>query len=250
MRRMLPVAFLSALLIPLSPAFAQQGHSSGLSSGHSGGFSGGHSVGGFSSGSFARSWSGGLGSSTFRSGAFASAPQFTSTAPVRSITPFGGLSAARRPDNRSRYRSPYRGYGVPYYANSWEVLPWDLGYPDFTGYSDNNSAEAAGQQPSSDVAAPDDGYRPEYGEPGYGPPEYQDAPSMVSTTDTAEPQLTLVFNDGHRQTIRNYALTRNEVIVMDRAAAGYQQRIPLSSLNLDATEKAAQQAGLDFSPPA
>jgi hypothetical protein len=37
---------------------------------------------------------------------------------------------------------------------------------------------------------------------------------------------------------------------MDRAAAGYQQKIPLSALNLPATEQAAQQAGLDFTPPA
>ncbi len=243
MRRMMSVAFFSALLVGSSPAFAQHpGHSSG------GGFSSGagHINSGFSSGSFAHSYSGNAGSS-FRSGSFASAPRFTSTAPVRSITPFGGLSAARRPDGRSRYRSPYRGsgfYGAPY-LNSWELLPWDLGYPDFAGYGDD-SGDVAQQPAVPYVEAPDDGYRPEYGEQ----PDYQDAPSMVSTTDTAEPQLTLIFNDGHRQTIRNYALTRDAVIVMDRAAAGYQQKIPLSSLNLEATEQAAQQAGLDFSPPA
>jgi hypothetical protein len=243
MRRMLVVAFLSVLLVGFSPVFAQHaGHSSGGFGGHvGGGFSSGPSRSSFGSGSFGRS---------FASGSFASTPRFTSTAPVRSITPFGGLSA-RQPDNRYRYRSPYRGsgfYGSPY-VNSWEVLPWDLGYPDFTGYGDD-SADAEQQPEVPYVAAPDDGYRPEYGEPGYGQPEYQDAPSMVSTTDTAEPQLTLIFNDGHRETIRNYALTRDTVIVMDRAAAGYQQKIPLSALNLPATEQAAQQAGLDFTPPA
>lgn len=244
MRRMLVVALVSGLLFGVSPVFAQRaGHSGG-------GVSGGHVGGGFSSGPARSSFGSGSFGRSFASGSFASAPRFTSTAPVRSITPFGGLSAARRPDNRYRYRSPYRGsgfYGAPF-VNSWEVLPWDLGYPDFTGNGDD-SADAEQQPETPYVAAPDDGYRPEYGEPGYGQPDYQDAPSMVSTTDTAEPQLTLIFNDGHRETIRNYALTRNTVIVMDRAAAGYQQKIPLSELNLPATEQAAQQAGLDFSPP-
>jgi len=244
MRQMLVVALVSGLLFGVSPAFAQRtGHSGGGFSGggHFGGsFGGGHS---FSGGSVGRS---------FAPGSFASTGRFTSTAPARSIAPFGGLSAARRPDERYRYRSPYRGYGAYgapyYYANSWELLPWDLGYPDFTGNGDD-SANAEQQPETPYVAAPDDGYRQEYGEPGYGQPESQDAPSMVSTTDTAEPQLTLIFNDGHRETIRNYALTRNTVIVMDRAAAGYQQRISLSELNLPATEEAAQQAGLDFTPP-
>jgi len=266
MRRMWAVALVSASLVAFSPAFAQHpGHAGGGFSGggHFGGsFSGGHSYGGgFSSGSSFRSGSFGR---SFASGSFASAPRFTSTAPVRSVTPFGGLSAERRgrgdgwngPGDRldhgaHRYRSPYRGYGfygAPY-VNSWEVLPWDLGYPDFTGYQEDNG-DVAEQPETPYVAAPDDDYRPEYGAPEYGQPEYQDAPSAVSTADTAEPQLTLIFNDGHRQTIRNYAVTRDAVIVMDRAAAGYQQKIPLSELNVEATEQAAQQAGLDFSPPA
>ena len=255
MRRMWAVALVSTSLVAFSPAFAQHaGHAGGGFSGggHIGGsFSGGHSFsGGFSSGSSFRSGSFGR---SFASGSFASAPRFTSTAPVRSVTPFGALSAERRGDGRRdyRYRSPYRGYGfygAPY-VNSWEVLPWDLGYPDFTGY-DDDSGDVAQQPEVPYVAAPDDGYRPEYGAPEYGQPEYQDAPSAVSTTDTAEPQLTLIFNDGHRQTIRNYAVTRDAVIVMDRAASGYQQKIPLSELNVEATEQAAQQAGLDFSPPA
>jgi hypothetical protein len=65
-----------------------------------------------------------------------------------------------------------------------------------------------------------------------------------------EPQLTLIFKDGHQQTIRNYVLTHSEVIVVDQAASGRQQQIPLASLDVSATEEAAQQAGLDFSPPA
>jgi hypothetical protein len=240
MRRMFSVAFLSVLLIALPSAFAQRGgHASG---GHASG-SIGHSV--FSGSGFAGRSSG----SASRS--FATAPRFTSTAPVRSFAPanrlpYGGITAARRPDGRSgsRYRSPYRGYGgYPYYANSWALLPWDLGYPDFAGYSDSG-ADAA-QQPAASVAPPGDGYRPDYDEPAY-----QYSSGTAGNSVASEPELTLIFNDGHREAIRNYVLTRDALIVMDQAASGRQQQIPLASLNLPATEQAAQQAGVDFSPPA
>jgi hypothetical protein len=265
MRRMLAVAFLSALLVTVSPAFAQRGGMSGghagggFSGGRAGGF-GGHSFGGgISSGSFGRS-------SGFASRSFATAPRFTSTAPTRAFAtpnrlPYG-ISADRRDGRRDyRYRSPYRGYGYGYpYANSWALLPWDIGYPDFTGYGDyDDSGSDMAQQPAASVAPPDDGYRQDYAGPGYaepGPddrgygPGYQDPQQAGAEAVAPEPQMTLIFNDGHTQAIRNYVLTSNSVIVLDQAASGYQQRIPLASLNLSATEQAAQQAGLDFSPPA
>ena len=71
-----------------------------------------------------------------------------------------------------------------------------------------------------------------------------------SDSVAAEPQLMLIFNDGHQEGIHNYVLTSSAVIVLDQAASGRQQRVPLTSLNLPATEQAAQQAGLDFTPPA
>jgi hypothetical protein len=258
MRRIFAVAFLSVLLVAVSPAFAQRGgHAAGFGGGHVGGSGlSGHSFGGgLSSGSFGRS-------SGFAPHSFAGAPQFTSTAPSRAFvpgyrTPYGGMTATRRPDGGERgdyrYRSPYRGYGgYPYYANSWEVLPWDLGYSDFTGYNGYDSGDAQ-QQPVASVAPPDDGYRQNYVEPGYESgyqPGYPAAPANVADSVAAEPQLMLIFNDGHQEGIHNYVLTSDAVIVLDQAASGRQQRIPLAALNLPATEQAAEQSGLDFTPPA
>lgn len=266
MPRMVGVAFLSALLLGLlvtvPSALAQRSrHSGGFGGGHSGGFSG-HSFGsGFSGGSFGRP-------SGFAPRSFTSAPRFTSTAPRRAFvpgfrSPNSVPSTAGRRDGRDdhrgdrddhRYRSPYRGYGgYPYlYANSWQLLPWDLGYSDFTGYNDYDSAADA-QQPAASVAPPDDGYRPDY--EGPADQAYQIAPPPADNrydpnSAATEPELTLIFNDGRREAIHNYVLTAEAVIVLDQAATGHQQRIPLASLDLPATEGAAQQAGLDFSPPA
>jgi len=270
MRRLLSVAFLSASLAVLPSAFGQHaGPGGGFSGGHAGGFAG-HVGGGFSGGAFGRSY--GFAPRSY------SAPNFVSTAPSNAVSTAAGRAFSpgyrfpvgatpawqhdggdRYGDRGGRYRSPYRGYGYGYpavYANSWELLPWDLGYPDYTGYGDYDSGQEPQQQANTSVVAPDEGYRPDYdgsAEPPYAYPPAppadayaQPAPSPVAP----EPGLTLIFNDGHQETIHNYVLTADAVVDLDDAASGRQRRIPLASLNLDATEQAAQQAGLDFTPPA
>ncbi len=267
MRRVFPVAVLSFLLTLAPASFAQDGgggHSGGFSGGHAGGFAGGGFRGGFSA---PRSFSGFSG---YGSRSFGAAPRMTWTAPRYSFAPRSGAYSGYRPSYGAansrgwdhRYRAPYRGYGYGAYgygsgypyANSWEVLPWDLGYPDFTGYGDDEGSQAQAQPtdqvqqappPDYDYAvAPGEGYRQDY-----NPGPYQ--PQTASPTPLkSEPQLTLVFRDGHTQAIRNYVLTPSDVVVMDDAASGREPRIPLSELNLPATQQAAQQAGLDFTPPA
>jgi hypothetical protein len=275
MRRSFSVAFLSALLLGVPSAFAQRGGhvSGGVSGGHAGGSFGGGHISAPAGRSFGGSFSGGafsrpsgvapriappLFTSPSAPRSFATAPQFTSTAPSRAFVPgyripYRGPTPARRPEQRNdgHHRPPYRG-GIAYpYANSWEVLPWDLGDPEFTGYngygSGSDSASDAAQQPA---APSDDAYGPGNQEPAYQ--NYQPAYNQPTGANSiaGEPELTLIFNDGHREAIHNYVLTAQAVIVLDQAASGHQQRIPLASLDLTATQQAAQQAGLDFTPPA
>ncbi len=139
--------------------------------------------------------------------------------------------------------TPVRGSCCPTIAGS-----------DFTSdETDQNAAQQDSAQPAVTVPPPDTGYRPEYpgdeGEP-YPTQQAYAAPSAPAAPIAPEPELTLIFKDGHTQPIHNYVLTASDLVVLDEAATGRQQRIPLSELNLPATEKAAQQAGLDFSPPA
>jgi hypothetical protein len=261
-QNVLPITIVGSLLIAPPGAFGQH-----LAGGRSGGFSGVH-VGGFSGGGFQRNFSaprsfGGFSGPAPR--AFSFAPRMNWTAPRYGFAPQRQAFAGYRPtygtenrgaDHRVRYRRPYPGYvygGYPYvYANSWELLPWDIGYPDFTGYEDdneppeqNNSAQPSGedgQQPPQE----DEGYRSEYVSVPYQSPANHAATSAPASV---EPQLTLIFKDGHTQEIRNYVVTPQEVIIMDDAASGRIPRISLSDLNLPATEQAAQGVGLDFSPP-
>lgn len=145
-------------------------------------------------------------------------------------------------------RRGYGGYAYPYaYATSWEVLPWDLGYSDFSGYDE----DAGASQPASEAEQqPQSEQQPEYLPPDTGYREdYAPAPAAAPAPIAPEPQLTLIFKDGHTEQIRNYALTQGALLDLDQADSGRVARIPLASLNLPATEKAAQQAGLDFTPP-
>ena len=137
--------------------------------------------------------------------------------------------------------------------SSWDLLPWDLGYPDFTGYGDDDNTAGSNQaqtQPAYEEPhqppQEDHGYRAEYTPAPYQSPASQPA---LSIPPHDEPRLTLIFKDGHTQAIRNYVLTSHDVIVMDDAASGRVPRIALSDLNLPATEQTARKDGLDFSPP-
>lgn len=248
MRRTLPLAILSVLLAACPAAIAQRS-GAGHSGGHAGGFAGRGFHGSFSA---PRSF-GGFSGNAQRG--FSTVPR---TAPRYSAVPryysgfrpaYGASHRGRGHEGRRRpYRSQYRGaYTYPYYyGNAWELLPWDPGYTDFTDDDSEPSQtpEQAEPQPQN-VAPPDESYRQDYA------PPYETAaePSAPPAPIAPEPGLTLIFQDGHTQTIRNYMMTPSTVIVMDQTASGRELRIPLSELDLPATERTAQQAGLDFSPP-
>lgn len=72
-------------------------------------------------------------------------------------------------------------------------------------------------------------------------PAISPAPSLYDSS-----AVTLIFNDGRpSEKIHNYALTRTMLYVAD----GKRQQIPISELNLAATEQVNQQNGVDFQLP-
>jgi len=260
----------AGFLIAGSSAFAQRGGFAGGHggfAGHSGGFAG--RPGGFASHGFSGSITGYPGQistlaphaiampgrAVFPPSSHAFAPGFVpSWTGSQPAWRNGGWRDGGYGRDRGYRRGGY-GYpgGYPFYANSWELLPYDLGYSDFMGDdTDDTATQQENAQPAEAVPPPDTGYRPEYpgyeGEP-YPAPAYAASPAPAAPI-APEPELTLIFKDGHTQGIRNYMLTPSDLVVLDEASTGRQQRIPLDELNLPATEKAAQQAGLDFSPPA
>ena len=148
-----------------------------------------------------------------------------------------------RPNGRASYG--YGGYYIPYYA------PYDTsgyGYDYVTG-SDLYSGPPLGpeeptlhivveQPPLShkDVAA-------------YPPPEavgpQPTEPVAVRTDDRPVEPTVLVFRDGHKQQVSNYAIMGQMVYVFD----DHSKKISLADLDVPATIKANDERGTEFKIP-
>jgi len=235
------------------PACAQRGGSRGGFSGHSA--SG--SRGGFSASGPSRSSgysSGYRGITAGRSPAMAPRFQtglqrgmagYPSARPVYGARPSYGARSPYTGDSRRRrpYVSPYGARGA-YFAPGYGAVglsgPYILDYPNDSGYDDSSAAQSPA--PDGYDAGPPYPMPPE--PPGIYPPAaagpYQ-APEVSSDAG-----VTLVFKDGRPPVeVHDYVLTRNTLYVWDR----HQRVIPTDLLDLAATAKANEDAGIDFQLP-
>ncbi len=146
------------------------------------------------------------------------------------------------------YGAPGYGYGAPGYDDGAPS------YGDAQGYEGEQSQGYGGP-----AAAPPDDIAPYAGQPQpYAPSSSQPyAPAAQSTAvqsaaaqpapAAAEDAITLVFKDGRPpEQIRNYALTRTTLYVI---RDGHRRDIPVSDLDLAATERANETAGVAFRLP-
>lgn len=138
---------------------------------------------------------------------------------------------------------------MPYiYANSTYLVPgllnsyWD--YPDNFFSDDQSTSEANQAQPE-----PNNEYQPAPNEP-YEPQQAQDIPPPPGYSEpTPQAAVTLVFKDGHSQQIRNYAMTKTTLYVLDEVASGRRPEISLDQIDVSATQQANRAAGVDFAVP-
>jgi hypothetical protein len=73
------------------------------------------------------------------------------------------------------------------------------------------------------------------------------APAQAQTTPTQpEPTATLVFRDGHKEEIQNYAVVGHTLWVFTEERA---RKIPVAQINTEATDKANEQRGVDLHLP-
>jgi hypothetical protein len=125
-------------------------------------------------------------------------------------------------------------YYYPYYG-------WD--YP-FDGY--DPSAYQQPTQPLVVVVDPKSGDDP-YGDHSFN--ESHSAPRQAQAPPAPAPEqdpTVLVFRDGHRQEIRNYAIVGQ--MLWDFGAKGT-HKIPLSDLDLDTTRNLNDERGVEFVLP-
>jgi hypothetical protein len=170
---------------------------------------------------------------------------------------------AGRPTNLSRHRPPYRGpyrYRRPY-VSIYGAVPYGLAPPPyFLSYPDDfdSDSQDEGQQVGNDEQSYDPGNGPDYepeqqaGEslpPWPGPAQIAPRQSSRAPQTRQKPEsqeaVTLIFKDGRpAEHIRNYLLTKNMLYV-----GGHHAAIPVDDLDLTATARVNEQAGVDFQLP-
>ena len=194
----------------------------------------------------------------------------------------GANSAWRGGFDRRRDGFDHRGRRGPYISPYWPTYsyyayPWiwpsyptildcdnpgdnlDCGY-GYGGYADNGYGNY-GYENGPDNGGYDNGNYgmlgndPGYDEPNLGawpatPPQYQQTqPSegQPMAAPSSEDAVTLIFKDGRpSEQIRNYVLTPTTLYAGDIA---HRKVIPLDELDIPATEKVNNDAGVDFHVP-
>ena len=162
----------------------------------------------------------------------------------------------RRDFHNGRYGNQFApSYGAGFVPwSGWSLVPGPdlLDYPD-TGFYDQPSPMPV-DPPQADPTA---GYPPQQAfdtQPARQQPVEAPASTYrqpyVRQAPQPEPQLqdavTLVFKDGRpSEQIRNYMLTQTKLYVQD----GRLRVIPLDQIDVAATQKANQDAGVDFQIP-
>jgi hypothetical protein len=71
-------------------------------------------------------------------------------------------------------------------------------------------------------------------------------PMADAPPEPAQPDTVLIFKDGHKQEISNYAIVGANLFDLSN---GRRQKIAISDLDVAATEKANEDQGIDFKLP-
>lgn len=167
-------------------------------------------------------------------------PPFGATFPPGSTYPTGANRGFHGSYPNGRYRPYYYSRGV-YLVPGWAGY-YDYGYP--SDYSSQQSpapdANAYAQEPPS--AGDEQAYEQLAPRPPYQP-EQSSSPDIQE-----QPPTMLLFKDRRApQQVKNYAVTRTTLYVLD----GERRReIPLDQLDLPLTERTNRDAGVDFAVPA
>ncbi len=239
-------AFLFAVLLAGAPAaVAQRGGRGGGAV--RGGFSGGHAAASFA----------GRGAAISRG--FVARPTYAAVRPAYAARPAYSVAPRISSGRPSFYRRP--GYGRPGFrivGGSAYGIGYGLGYPYGYGlydsgvgfssgddYNPNELAEVPGPYADPNAGA--------YADPSPGPTVAENyppvpAPAYRSAQPTPAPEdaVTLIFKDGRPPLeIHNYALTRTTLYVTDAK----HRDIPVADLDLAATQKVNEDAGVHFQLP-
>lgn len=155
------------------------------------------------------------------------------------------------------YGYGYGGWGYPGWGYGYDPWLWDWWDDDSSNDNDYNDNLAIANQMNEQSLEEQqmmrqeeaDGDQDIYARPPRRAPESDSSSSSSSASPGTPmfPATVLVFRDEHRQEIHNYAIVGQ---TLWNFAPDHTQKIPLSELDLAATEKANDDRGITFRLPA
>jgi hypothetical protein len=156
-------------------------------------------------------------------------------------------------DVRQLYAEPYYGYYAPY--DSYQDYDQPPQQAQQEPAQSNANVDANDNQDESDQPSDSSRYGQHYFDGRQSKRESDDdrvvaqakpVPAPAATADDS-PMTTLVYRDGHKSEVRNYAIVGNNLIDLTRSPI--LKKIPLDSLDLVATRKENEDNGVEFHTP-
>ena len=153
---------------------------------------------------------------------------------------------------------PDHGHTYPYYPAYYPyypvIDPYVYGGPLDSGAAPNDDDQYQGGPTIFDRRGNGDRYPNDY-QPRLSPRQSDGSqtadavapPRPDAPPEPAQPDTVLVFKDGHKQEVSNYAIVGGNLFDL---SSGRRQKIALADLDLTATQKANEQNGVDFKLPA
>lgn len=147
--------------------------------------------------------------------------------------------------------SRHHRFVTPVYAVPYSAYPY---YFDYSAYEEPAQAQpAAPQVIIIKEEAPHSDETSRYGEHSFDERDSshqqvaQAPPAAAAEPEDPGPMTTLVYRDGHKAEIRNYAVVGPNLL--DLTKAPVIKKIPLDSLDLEATRRQNEENGVDFHLP-
>jgi hypothetical protein len=175
--------------------------------------------------------------------------------PSTSAHPFGHGTCC----SHEHHRSFTPVYAVPYYG--YYGYPYD--YDASTAYDQPQQPVQQEAPPPQVIIIKDERSSASNDDPRYGQREFDEGDSYelpakkeVARAKPAPPPVvqeeqlpmtTLIYRDGHKSELRNYAIVGSNLI--DLTKSSLMKKIPLASLDLEATRRENEENGVDFHLP-
>jgi len=184
-------------------------------------------------------------------------------APRASVTSLGPNGWTAAPPGTPPYSPHHPGHGSPYGHGSQYTYPY---YPAYYPYYSVTDPTVYGGPLDGAPVADDDQYMGgptifdrrgdgQYIRPAAPPPGPSVSPDRFAADampapeappEPPQPDTVLIFKDGHKQQVSNYAIVGANLFDLSN---GRRQKIALSDLDVDATQKANEDQGIDFRLP-